>query len=399
MASIKLILNTSRSLKNGCYPLVFQIIHQRKKKLIYTSYKLFPIEFDVEKQKACFVPGLHISQKEIRNINIAISKQRKTIEKHIEALGKRKRTFTVDDILYHYHSERNPLNLLHYMDLQIIRKRELGRDGTAAAYQSTRTSVATLIGEREFAVSQVDSAFLREYEQFLYRRNVCNNTVCFYMRNLKSIYNQAIADGYQQLSENPFKSIHVKPRKTVKRALNKESVRRMIELDLSQRKHLELARDVFLFSFYSRGMSFVDIIFLKRPKNMIDYHRKKTNQWLHISITPQLTALIKKYRNDSEYIFPILDPTSSVPLYKQYRLALERINRNLKQVGALLGLETSLTTYVARHSWATQAKDGGAPIAVISEGLGHTSEETTRIYLKEFDQRIVDLLNEKVSKL
>lgn len=399
MASIKLMLNMGRSLKDGSYPLVFQIIHQRKKKLIYTSCKLYQFEFDAEKQKACFVSDSYKSHKEIKKINTIISKQRKSIEKHIEELEKRKCSYTVEDILLRYQTEHNSHSLLNYIDMLIARKRELGKDGTAAAYQSTRTSVSTLIGQRGFALNQIDSAFLREYEQFLRRRKVCNNTICFYMRNLKSIYNQAIADGHQLSDENPFKNIRVKPRKTIKRALNKGIIRSMIELDLTHEKHLELARDLFLFSFYSRGMSFVDIVFLKKPGSTIDYNRKKTNQWLHVSLTPQLKELIRKYKNDSEYIFPILNSAIPVSLYKQYRLALERVNRNLKQVGKLIGLETTLTTYVARHSWATQAKEGGAPIAVISEGLGHTSEETTRIYLKEFDQRIVDMLNEKVSKL
>ena len=393
------MLNTSRSLKDGSYPLVFQIIHRRKKKLIYSPYKLFLTEFDEKNQKVRITSDSTKPLKEIRSINNAIVRQRKDIEKHIEELEKKKEIYTVEDILFRYRTEHNPLSLLNYIDSQILRKRQLGKDGTAAAYQSTRTSIATLIGQREFSIRDLNSAFLREYEQFLRCRSVCNNTICFYMRNLKSLYNQAIADGHQLPKENPFKNIHVTPRKTVKRALSKELLRRMVELDFTHKKHLELARDIFLFSFYSRGMSFIDIIFLKRPKSMIDYHRKKTNQSLHISLTPQLVGLIEKYRSESEYVFPILDPNSPIALYKQYRLALERVNRNLKQIGNLLELEINLTTYVARHSWATQAKKGGAPIAVISEGLGHTSEQTTRIYLKEFDQRVVDELNETVSRL
>lgn len=143
----------------------------------------------------------------------------------------------------------------------------------------------------------------------------------------------------------------------------------------------------------------MDIVFLKRSRQEIDYYRKKTKQRLRIGLTPQLSALINKYDNNTEYVFPILNPNSPKPLYKQYRLALERVNRNLKQVGRMLGIETKLTTYVARHSWATQARRSGAPMAVISEGLGHTSEETTRIYLQKFDQSILDKVNEQLSEL
>lgn len=173
----------------------------------------------------------------------------------------------------------------------------------------------------------------------------------------------------------------------------------MASLNLTQKPHLEIARDLYLFSFFSRGMPFVDVVFLKKPEDGIDYNRRKTKQWLRISVTAQLESLIKKYDNHSAYVFPILKDNSSRALYEQYRLALGRTNRNLKVLGKMLGLKTTLTTYVARHSWATAAKNTGAPISVISEGLGHTSESMTQTYLKEFDQSILDEMNQKVSNL
>ena len=141
-------------------------------------------------------------------------------------------------------------------------------------------------------------------------------------------------------------------------------------------------------------MPFVDIIYLKKSSvgnGVISYRRRKTGQWLHVSLTPQLKALIRKYANESEYVFPVLQGTDGRDLHRQYRLALERVNRYLKRIALECGVSVPLTTYVARHSWATLARESGAPVAVISEGLGHTSEKTTQIYLKEFDRRIVDL--------
>lgn len=399
MASIKLLLNKDQIHKDRTFPLVFQIIHRRKKKLIYTPYRIFADEFDTVNHKVCYVSDTRRSFREIRSINRNLGKQYRNIQSHIDALERRQTDYTVGDILSHYKIEHNPLSLLHYMDTQIRLKQNMGKDGTAAAYRSTRSSVATFIGQRQVTLNQLDTTFLRGYEQFLHRRGVTDNTVCFYMRNLKSMFHQAVLDGLRPTEENPFKLLRVKPRETVKRAIDRNTIRRMAELELSHKPHLELARDLYLFSFFSRGMSFVDIVFLKRSRQEIDYYRKKTKQRLRIGLTPQLSALINKYDNNTEYVFPILNPNSPKPLYKQYRLALERVNRNLKQVGRMLGIETKLTTYVARHSWATQARRSGAPMAVISEGLGHTSEETTRIYLQKFDQSILDKVNEQLSEL
>ena len=157
-----------------------------------------------------------------------------------------------------------------------------------------------------------------------------------------------------------------------------------------------------MFSFFCRGMSFVDIVFLKKraiSNGVIGYFRHKTDQWLQVSLTPQLRAILDKYDSDSAYVFPVLDGADDWQLHRQYRTVLERVNRNLKRLGSICGINAILTTYVARHTWATLAKELGTPTAVISEGLGHTTEKTTRIYLKEFDHKVVDKVNELVSQL
>ena len=201
----------------------------------------------------------------------------------------------------------------------------------------------------------------------------------------------------------PFRFLHSKPQHTVKRALGRDAMRRIAGIDLSDYPHLDMARDLFMFSFFSRGMPFVDMVFLKKSAvsgGVISYRRHKTNQLLHVEVTPQLAGLMEKYANESEWVFPVLrDAKDKQVQYRLYRVALERENRNLKRVGELCGLDTVLTAYVARHSWATLAKETGAAISVISEGLGHTSEKTTQIYLKEFDRRVVDQVNRKVSSL
>lgn len=163
---------------------------------------------------------------------------------------------------------------------------------------------------------------------------------------------------------------------------------------------MEQARDLFMFSFYCRGMSFVDVIHLRNDwvvKDTIFYARSKTGQRLQVGLLPALQKIIEKYRTDSPYIFPYIDSASSRSVYTQYRYTLGMVNRYLKQLGKLLHIDIPLTTYVARHSWATIAKNEGIPISLISEGLGHTSEKTTQIYLASFPVDAVNRVNESVA--
>lgn len=400
MASVKLTLNRSRVLKNGYYPLVFQLIHQRKKKLIYTSYKLFPEEFDMHNAKVRYLSDDIRSVKEVRRMNRKIQNVYKSLIRYIETLESNRHAYNVADIVFLYHIENESLGLLYYIDKQIIRKHALGRYGIEAALRNTRASVALFTGLRTVYITDVNTGFVRDYVDFLQHRGVSHNTICYYIRNLKSVYYQAVREGYRMTGANPFENVHTSPRKTVKRALDRDMLSDMYRMDFSIHPNLELARDMFFFSFFCRGMPFVDLIFLKKKNinnGMISYNRYKTNQWLQVSLTPQLHSLIQKYDDrSSEYIFPVLKTGTGWDLYRQYRLALERINRNLKFVAQKCGITVPLTTYVARHSWATLAKNSGAPIAVISEGLGHTSEKTTQIYLKDFDQHTVDHVNLQV---
>ncbi|HIS33616.1 MAG TPA: site-specific integrase [Candidatus Avirikenella pullistercoris] len=402
MASVKLLLNKSRALRDGSFPLVFQLIHQRRKKLIYTPYKLYPEEFDLQTQKVRRSDGSKLSIREVRSMNCYLMRQRRDIDRYIRELESCKPAYSVSDILIRYRIAQSDSGLLHYMDLQIGRKQLLGKFGTAAAYQSTRHSIALFTGPHNISLRELDHIFIRDYADFLWRRGVGNNTICFYMRNLKAIYNQAAIDGYSVAKESPFRYLHIGPCKTTKRALDRKALRRIYQLNLTGKPHLELARDLFLFGFFTRGMPFVDILSLKKKNlrnGLIVYNRRKTDQRLQISLTPQLRYLIAKYENDTEFIFPVLSGGNPKEMYRQYRRALERVNRNLKEVARLAEIDTPLSMYVSRHSWASQAKALGAPIAVISESLGHTSEKTTQIYLKEFDQSVVDRVNALVSAL
>ena len=179
-------------------------------------------------------------------------------------------------------------------------------------------------------------------------------------------------------------------------------MKKLSSLILPVHSGMDIARDMYLFSFYAQGMAFVDIVFLKKKNirdGILSYRRHKSQQLIHIVVTPQMQELIDKYANDSEYVFPIIDTSLSTSIYDAYRLALGRVNRYLKKITFRLNINVRLTTYTARHTWATLARESGAPISIISAGLGHTSEEMTRVYLKEFDQETLAQVNRIVTNL
>lgn len=209
---------------------------------------------------------------------------------------------------------------------------------------------------------------MRSYEAFLLGRGVSTNTVCYYLRNLRSVWNRAREEGLPVAKDNPFVHIRTSPCPTPKRAVGDDVFILLAEADLSFEPAMDVARDIFMFSFYCLGMSFVDIAYLA-PDNISDgyicYRRHKTGQQLMVGITPKIDQIVAKYRTSSPYIFPFVSGSTPEERHRSYRRA-------------------------------SRARAIGTPVAVISECLGHTSERTTRVYLKEFDRKVIDEVNEKV---
>ena len=403
ITSVKLMLNKSRILNNGSYPLVFQVIHNRRKKLLYTGYRMKEEVFDELEGKIMNGVGSTFTATEVVKMNRELRKMRNRIDTRIRQLERTREEFTVEDILAQsaFGTGKPQFYLLRYINAQIERKQELKKVGMAAAYKSTRSSLAKFISRPDVRMSEVDSAFVRRYEDFLYSNGSSGNTVSYYLRNLRSLYNQAVADGYHPRGEYPFAKAQTRPAKTVKRALSRTDMQNLADLNLENEPELEFTRDLYLFSFYAQGMAFVDIVLLRKSdicNGVLTYSRHKSKQLIRIAVTPQMQGLIDKYKTENEYLFPIISGEYASG-YQQYRLALGRINRHLKKIAVVADIKVPLTTYTARHTWATLARDYGAPISVISAGLGHTSEEMTRVYLKDFDVSMLNQVNSIVTNL
>jgi integrase len=215
------------------------------------------------------------------------------------------------------------------------------------------------------------------------------------MRILRAVYNRAVE---KELTANrcPFKHVYTGIDKTIKRAISLKEIRQIKNLNLAVHPSLDFARDMFLFSFYTRGMSFIDMAYLKKKdlsKGILSYRRRKTGQRLFIKWEKCMQDVVDKYDNaQSIYLLPIIKPNNGCER-TQYQNTMSLINRKLKIIGAMVNVLLPLTMYTARHSWASVARNKNVPISVISEGMGHDSEMTTRIYLASLDTAVVDRAN------
>jgi len=280
---------------------------------------------------------------------------------------------------------------------------EEGRTGTACAYRSTRNCLLRYLGrDKHISFEDISVRWLNDFVSYLHQCHLRPNTISFYLRILRAVYNRAWKDevpGAHFIS--PFRKIHIGTVRTAKRAVSKECIIQIAKERGTNDKQVDLARDLFMFSFYSRGMPFVDMAFLKHSNitgDTIRYSRHKTGQPLNVKMEAPLKYLVEKYRNESDYVFPILR-SGSKTLYKQYQSALKRYNRQLATLSAELNLPAPLTSYVARHSWATIARNSGIPVSVISESLGHSSEKITYTYLAALDPEVINAANHRVTNL
>ncbi|MFI3287413.1 MAG: site-specific integrase [Rikenellaceae bacterium] len=278
---------------------------------------------------------------------------------------------------------------------------ELSKHRTAENYRTTINSFMRFQRGAGVLLDDMFPELMLRYEAYLKGENLSMNSISFYMRILRAIYNRAVDKGIVE-QRYPFKHVYTGVERTVKRALPLDVIRKIKEIDLSLNSDLSFARDIFLFSFYTRGMSFVDIAYLRKSniKNgIITYRRRKTGQQLHIKWEECMAAIVSKYSDaDSEYLLPILYKSRKDGTY-QYKNVQSLINNKLKVIAGELDLSEPLTMYVARHSWASVARSCNVPIAVISEAMGHDSETTTQIYLASLDSAVVDRANTMILEL
>ncbi len=377
----------------------YQIIHNRKVRQIQSDLKIFASEWD--NKRSIVIQNTQTARKQ------NIIEIRKRIQLDIERFAKIEHeltdngiVFNVDDIIDEFNSYRHDYTLYNYMESIILKLKQNDKIRTAETYKSALNNFKKFRKSEDIMLDSLTSDIMESYEAWQRMRGVTSNTVSFYTRILRAVYNRAVKNNIID-NRYPFRYVYTGVDKTIKRALPLSIIRKIKTLDLSQIPSSDFARDMFLMSFYLRGMSFVDMAYLKKTDlrcGYIYYRRRKTGQQLIIKWAKEMQMLLDKYPpNESDYLLPIIRRADTNDRCT-YRNVGYNINHNLKKIAGLLGLKIPLTLYVARHSWASVAKAKGIPISVISEGMGHDSEATTQIYLASLDNSVVDNANSLILK-
>lgn len=288
------------------------------------------------------------------------------------------------------------LNGMSFAKAEAERIDQEQRHKTAYNYLTAVRSLTQFIGNDKWSFADITTSMLERYQRWLCNRGIRLNTVSVYMRTLRALYNRAVENN----ADSPFSAVFTGHEQTAKRSVTDEEIRRLLALQLDHLPHLAFARDIFMFSFMAMGMPFVDIAYLKWQQihdGVLHYARHKTGHKVCVAIEPYMTEIISRHTTQgSEYVFPILADTTAANIHHTYLKRLRAYNYALHRLSQLIGSNRTLSSYVARHSWASLAYRSGIDISLIAKAMGHTKLSTTLIYIRALLDPSLAEANKKV---
>ncbi len=407
--SVNLILDCRHQKKDGTYSIKFRVIVERKPFHISAGYAVLKTEWQ---ESAGKIKPRSKSLQNITRINNLLQKRKAQYTEtliRLEEEGQLER-LPLKEIKSLVQGKPSKLSTLYLFFEEVIADmNRSGRVGNARVYQLVLSSIQNFMGQKDVSFKHITYRWLQKYEAWYLGSKDSKgkpNTrggLSVNMRTLRALYNKAIKSGLVNREHYPFSDYKILSAKTRKRAIKLEDIAKIKALDdglLTKRQRL--AKDYFLMSFYLMGVSFVDLAFLTHENivdSRIEYTRRKTGQLHSIKITEPLETLLGRYlikNAGSGTLLGVVKGRTEEARYTQARDELRRYNRSLKQLGEMVGLSAPITSYTARHSYATIAKSKNVPVAVISEALGHETIEMTQTYLAEFETDVLDRYNEVI---
>ena len=289
-----------------------------------------------------------------------------------------------------------------FINLLIKKATIAGRYSTANAYLNTLRNYQQFIQKPSQTFEELTPEGMKNQELFMLQNALRYNTISLYNRMMRSICNQAVAQKVTDINTAElFKDVFMGCKTTVKRTIEPAVIGQLMDTDFSQSPQLEFSRDLFLLSFYLRGISFVDLAYL--CKSNVNYHtliyfRQKNGRMIYVTLEECASKIIRHYAGqckESIYLLPIITGTQEEG-HKQYRSALRLYNKHLQQISALLNLDITLTSGVPRHTWVAIAQNTNVPIAVINTCMGQSSNNVTYTYLDPFENHKLSDANKKV---
>ncbi len=419
MAKITILEHPNKINKDNSRPVVLRVSYHGKRKYYHTGYKAYPGEFKNSK----FV----VNNKLVLNVELAnLEVQANVIAQQLDDAGK----LTWEQFNRHLRVKTNKISVWNFFNKTISNLERTDNIGNAGIYKTTRNSLFSYHKDHDLTFMDITISFLKEYRIFMISKGLTGNGAYLYMRTLRALYNDAIEDDIVPRDLYPFRS-PLNPKgfniSNLRNATDKRAIPEYVMkdiMDYSPGNELEhFAKDIFLFSFLIMGINFSDIAYLKYEnfrEGRIVFTRAKTRHTKTFSVKLNLVSEAILMRNwkgqgldikyplvtsksfkipekDPYYLFPILND-KKYPTAKQKKTRIQTVlkivNKNLQIIGTELGLRYKLTTYVARHTYATILKDKGIDVNIISQALGHADQKTTQIYLNSFANPIIDKANE-----
>lgn len=394
MISVKILLRKAKT-KNDTYPIVIRVIKNRKIKTI--NLGLYSALNEWDEIKSLYNKKHHNYRNKNRILSYNLEKAEKIIDQ-----------FAIDGIDFSLKQfeqafkgvQQNNKTVSEFWETKIENLLKVDRIGRAKTYKSTYKSFFQFIQNDNLLFKEITPSLLDDYEIFLLENNNTEGGVAVKMKDIRALFNEAIRRKVVDEKHYPFRVYQISKLKgnNVKLALSREAIKKMENLDIKKYPHLLDSKNYLMFSYYSRGMNFHDMVTLSWDniqEDRIFYRRSKTKGLFNVEITKPLKEILdyyRKYGTSTKYIFPILLNENLTPLQIDYRKTkcLKRFNKQLKEIARLVGIQEKVTSYTIRHSFATNLKQAGASTDIISEALGHSDIQVTQAYLKSFEDEVID---------
>lgn len=398
MASFKLKFRPS-TVQDKEGALYFQVIHRRSTKTVYTDYHIKQNEWN-ERTSSVHVTGTPERQAELRLVASKVQWDIRQLTAIIREKELSLIEYTADDIASAFRLLPPCQTWFGFIHGMVAKKLRIGRLGTAKTYRDALASFSCFRDGEDITIDALDAELMIRYEAWLKGRGVKRNSSSCYLRTLRTLYRKAV-EKELTTDKDIFRHVFTGFAQTTKRALPLNAIRTIRRLHLPEGSGLAFARDIFMLSIYLQGISFVDLAYLKKndiKNGLLQYSRKKTGQSISIGWESAMQDIVDAYihlTEDSPYLLPIITKADGTER-RQYERMEHKVNRLLKKIGEMAGLQVPLTTYVSRHCWASTMRDMGISLSIVSKGLGHESLKTTQIYLSSIDTEGVVKANRKM---
>ena len=387
--------------KDGLYPVVFRIIKNRKIKLITLGMNCHKKDWDLKASQFKKNMPNYIQKNRI----LANLKQKAWMI--IDQFNIDEIDFTLDQFEQKFRGkEQSKITVLEFWEDKINDLNLAGRTGNARAHKDTKNSFFRFCKNQKILFKEITVEILDKYETHLRSTGSNDGGIGVRMRELRAVFNDAIKKGIVEEKYYPFKTYKVSKLKGkgFKKALSRDEVRLIENFDESRYPQLREAKHLFVFSYYTRGMNYYDIMKLtwdRVENDKIIYTRSKTKGRFTVKILQPIQDILHYYKGlnmDTNFVFPILLKEGMTPIQIENRKAkkLKRFNSDLKKIAEIVGIDKPLTSYVARHSFATNLKQLGVSTDVISQSMGHQNISITSAYLRDFENDVIDDANEKL---